>query len=260
MKKILPFILATSLVISCTSNKQLFYLNNLPETTEPQNFPYKMVDYKVQYRDNLYVDVKTLNQEGKIENVLLGSNGVNQSYMQGEASQYLIGYNVDQNGDILMPVAGRISVGGKTIPEIRTIIQHRIDSVFNHAYVEVKLLSFKFTVLGEARTPGSFVNYNDYLTVLEAVGRAGGVSEYSRRDRVLVVRSTPEGSKTFRINLQDKNLLSSEAYFLMPNDVVIIEPVSHKIFNLNLPTYTFIISTVTGLITTTLLLINFINN
>jgi len=97
------------------------------------------------------------------------------------------------------------------------------------------------------------------LTVLEAIGRAGGVGDYGRRDRVLVVRSTPEGSKTYLINLQDKNLLLSEAYFLMPNDVIIIEPVKHKIFNMNLPTISFAVSTITGIITTTLLLINYFN-
>jgi polysaccharide export outer membrane protein len=259
MKNLAPFLFLIILVSGCTSTEQLSYLNNLPETTEPQYFPYEMVDYKIQYRDILYIDVKSLTTEGKIENVLQGSGAINQTYLQGEANQYLIGYNVDKEDNILLPVIGKISVGGKTLQEIKSIVQVKIDSVFNHAYVDVKLLSFKYTVLGEARSPGSFINYNDYLTVLEAIGRAGGVGDYGRRDRVLVVRSTPEGSKTYRINLQDKNLLSSEAYFLMPNDVVIIEPVKHKIFNMNLPTISFAVSTITGLITTTLLLINYFN-
>jgi len=216
-----------------------------------------MTDYRVQYRDILYIDVKALTPEGKVENVLQGNSSSSVNYIQGESSQYLIGYNIDKGGNILLPVIGKILVGGKTLPEIRNIVQVRVDSVFNHAYVDVKLLSFKYTVLGEARTPGSFTNYNDYLTVLEAIGRAGGIGDYGRRDRVLIVRATPDGSKTYSLNLQDKNILSSEAYFLQPNDVVIIEPVKHKIFNMNLPTISFVISTVTGVITTTLLLINY---
>jgi polysaccharide biosynthesis/export protein len=242
---------------SCTSTKNLQYLQNLPETTEPQYFPYEMTDYKVQYRDVLYIDVKALTSEGKVENVLQGSDYLGMNYIQNEATQYLIGYNIDKEGNILLPVVGKIFVGGKMLPEIREIIQQKVDSVFNHAYVDVKLLSFKYTVLGEARMPGTFINYNDYLTVLEAVGRAGGVGDYGRRDRVLVVRSNPGGSKTYRVNLQDKNILSSEAYFLMPNDVVIIEPVGLKTFNMNLPTFSFIITTITGVLTTTLLLIDY---
>jgi polysaccharide biosynthesis/export protein len=258
MKHLTPILtLALLLAVSCTSTKNLTYLQNLPETSEVQYFLYDMSDYKVQYRDVLYIDVKTLSPEGKIEDVLQGSNSLNQNYMQLESGQYLMGYGIDKNGKILLPVVGEISVGEKTIPEIREIVQQKIDSVFNHAYVDVKLLSFKYTVLGEARAPGVYFNYNNYLTVLEAIGRAGGVGDYGRRDRVLVVRATKDGTQTYRINLQDKNILSSKAYFLMPNDVVIIEPLKQKIFNMNLPTISFAISTITGVITTTLLLINY---
>ncbi len=251
------FILIPLLAASCTSQQKLAYLYNLPDTNEPQYFPYDRKDYRVQPRDILYVDVKTLSSDGKIESPLQGTGAMTLNYAQGESGGYLIGYNVDRDGKILMPVMGKISVGNKTLSEIREIVQAKVDSVFNHAFVDVKLLSFKFTVLGEARSPGTYINYNDYLTVLEAVGRAGGVGDYGRRDRLLVVRSTSEGSKTYRLNLQDKNLLSSEAYFLQPNDLVIIEPLNQKIFNMNLPTISFIVSSVTGVITTTLLLINY---
>ncbi len=248
------------LVSSCTTTEKLTYLNNLPESTEPQYFPYEMTDYRVQYRDILYVDVKGLTPEGQVENLLQGTSSSGSTYMQSESSQYLIGYNIDKYGNILLPVIGMINVGARTLAEIREIIQMKVDSVFNHAFVDVKLLSFKFTVLGEAHSPGTFINYNDYLTVLEAIGRAGGVGDYGRRDRILVVRATPEGSKTYRINLHDKDLLSSEAYFLMPNDVVIIEPLKIKTFSLNLPAISLAVTGVTGIITTTLLLINYFGN
>ncbi len=62
---------------------------------------------------------------------------------------------------------GKIAVAGMTIFEIRDLLQAKVDSLFRHAYVEVRLLSFKFTVIGEVRAPGSYVNYNDQLTVLE---------------------------------------------------------------------------------------------
>jgi polysaccharide export outer membrane protein len=164
---------------------------------------------------------------------------------------------VDIDGNILLPVVGKIRVGGLTLPDIRSVVQHRIDSVFNHAYVDVKLLSFKYTVLGEARSPGTYTNYNDYLTVLDAIGKAGGVGDYGRRDRVLVVRSKNQETRTYRLNLQDKNLLASEAYFLQPNDVVIIEVTKQKVFNQNLPTISFVLTTIFGTLTTTLLLINY---
>jgi polysaccharide export outer membrane protein len=72
-----------------------------------------------------------------------------------------------------------------------------------------------------------------------------------------VIRPIDRGTKTFRLDLHDKNILSSEAYYLLPNDVLIIEAENKKIFNMNIPTVSFILSTVTSAITTTLLLINF---
>jgi polysaccharide export outer membrane protein len=90
------------------------------------------------------------------------------------------------------------------------------------------------------------------------LGRAGGVGDLGNRNRVLVIRPIDRGTKTFRLNLQDKELITSEAYFLQPNDVVIVEPVKQKIFNLNLPTIAFILSTFTSTITMTLLLINYL--
>jgi polysaccharide export outer membrane protein len=101
------------------------------------------------------------------------------------------------------------------------------------------------------------MNFNDQLTVLEAIGRAGGIAETGTKEKILVIR--PEGNKTFtyHIDLQDKSLLSSPAYFITPNDVVIVQPNPRKVFSVNLPTIAFIISTLTGTISTTLLLVNY---
>ena len=218
--------------------------SNLPEPDGAEKFPYYIPDYKIEYKDILYVTVKTLTPEGKLEDVYQASGQTTQNTAQGESGQYLIGFNVDIDGNILLPVVGKIRVGGLILPDIRYVVQHRVDSVFNHAYVDVKLLSFKYTVLGEARSPGTYTNYNDYLTVLDAIGKAGGVGDYGRRDRVLVVRAKNKETHTYRLNLQDKNLLASEAYFLQPNDVVIIEVTKQKVFNQNLPTISFVLTTI----------------
>jgi polysaccharide biosynthesis/export protein len=244
-------------ISGCTGSKNLTYLNNLSKSGGPEYFPYKQENYQIQYRDILYIDIKATNSEGKIEDILQGSGNVSMNYIQNEASQYLIGFTVDKDGIITLPVLGKIEARGKTLAEIRDIIQVRTDKAFKRAYVEVKLLSFKFTVLGEVKSPGTYFCYSAYLTIFEALGEAGGIGDYGKRNQVIVIRTTPNGAKTYSVNLQDKNILSSEAYFLMPNDVIIVEPYKHKIFNLNLPTISFVVTTITGIITTSLLLINY---
>jgi polysaccharide export outer membrane protein len=104
------------------------------------------------------------------------------------------------------------------------------------------------TVLGEVSRPGSYTNFNNQLTVLEAIGMAGNVTDFGNRTRVMVVRPTPEGTKTYRINLQDKDLLTSDAYFLLPNDIVIVEPMKIKPFQVNIPTMALFLSGISTLI------------
>ena len=239
---------------SCTSQKELAYLRNLPETGGESTFTMSIPEYKLQPRDMLYITIKAMTPDGYISDFLSTLRGVsNLSSIQSESGGYLYSYDINSEGNIQLPTMGVIKVAGITLEEARDVIQREADKVFRNATVECKLVSFKFTVIGEVRIPGSYINYNNYLTVLEAIGRAGGVSDFGRRDMILVVRSTSDGTKTFNLNLQDKELLSSEAYFLLPNDVIIVQGGAKKIFNLNLSTYTFI----TSAVTTTLLLLNF---
>jgi polysaccharide export outer membrane protein len=259
MKRIIPILFTTLLLLagSCTSQKKIAYLNNLPEPGGEESFNMDIPDYKIQPRDVLYITVKAMAPDGSIRDFLTGGNtGINLS--QGESGGALYGFNVDPDGNLSIPGIGKIKASGLTLEEIRESVQELAVRVFKNATVECKLLSFKFTVIGEVRSPGMYINYNNYLTVLEAIGRAGGVGDYGNKSRILVIRPIDKGTKTYRLNINDKKILTSEAYFLLPNDVVIVEPVKQKIFNINLPTISFIISTFTAALTLTLLTINYL--
>ena len=257
MKKLIPLLTLIILATACSTQEELSYLNNLPETGGEQYFPMDVPYYKIQPRDILYVSVKAQTPEGNLAEMLSDPAGVSTSYIQSEATQYVLGYSIDPEGLVTVPLFGKVPVSGMTIYEVRDLFQAKVDSLFRHAYVEVRLLSYKFTVLGEVRMPGTFVNYNDQLTVLEAIGRAGGISEGGTKEKILVIRPVNDKTYTYHIDLQDKSLLSSPAYFITPNDVVIVQPNPKKVFNVNLPTFSFILVAVTSTITTTLLMINY---
>jgi polysaccharide biosynthesis/export protein len=246
------------LASACTSQKKLAYLNNLPVPNGEETFTMEIPDYKIQPRDVLYITIKAMTPDGSIKDFLSSGGNMGISLTQGDAGGAFYGFNVNPDGYITLVPIGQVKISGLTLEETRKKLQELTEKVFLNSTVECKLLSFKFTVIGEVKAPGAYINYNNYLTVIEAIGRAGGVGDLGNRNRILVVRPIDKGTKTYRINLLDKNILNSEAYFLLPNDVVIVEPMKQKIFNMNLPTISFVLTTFLTALSTTLLLINYL--
>lgn len=243
MKRLPPhlyLIIVLTLAAGCTSQKKLAYLNNLSQTGSEETFTMEIPDYKLQQRDVLFITVKTMDADGNINELLSGRTG--SSGIQDVSGGYLSGFVVDQQGNIIIPSVGTIQVRGNTLAEARNLIQIAVDKVFNNSTVECKLQGFKVTILGEVNSPGTYIFYTNYLTVFEALGRTGGFTDYGDRSDILIIRMANNETSTFRISLQDKQLLSSDAYFLFPNDVLIIKQTSQKIFSVNRPTITFIIT------------------
>jgi polysaccharide biosynthesis/export protein len=97
------------------------------------------------------------------------------------------------------------------------------------------------------------VIYQDKINIFEAVAMAGDMTTFAKKNKVLLVRQSEKGVKTYQLNLNDKSLLESNFYYLMPNDLVYVEPMKGKPFAFTEFPYVLILST----ITTALLLINY---
>ena len=153
MKPFLPLLALLLLMAGCSTQKELSYLNNLDEISGQNEFPMDVPDYKVQPRDILYVSVKAQTPEGALTEMLNDRNSANMNYVSNEGGAYMMGYSIDPEGNVTIPMVGDIKVSGMTIYQIRDLFQEKIDSLFRHAYVEVRLMSFKYTVIGEVRCP-----------------------------------------------------------------------------------------------------------
>jgi polysaccharide export outer membrane protein len=189
-----------------------------------------------------------------------GSQTSSYSAYREESNIYVFGYTVSDSGTISLPILGEVEVMGLTINEVQSAISEKAKQYLKDAVINVKLLSFKFTVIGEVSRPGSYTNFNNQLTVLDAIGMAGDITDFGNRRHVLVLRPTREGTATYHIDLQDKNLLQSEGFFLLPNDIVIVEPIKSKPTKLNIPTYTLVITTSLSTISTLILLLNYLDS
>lgn len=154
-----------------------------------------------------------------------------------------------------LPLIGEISVIDKTEEEAKSIVQTKVAEYYKGATIKLKILTYKFSILGEVRNPGVYYNYNKYLTILEAISMANGLSDYAHLRNVLIIRHSVNGEKSFRLDLTKKEILSSEAFYLLPNDIVYIEPDKYKNFGLNSSVYSMALSAVT----TSILILTYIN-
>ncbi len=139
------------------------------------------------------------------------------------------GYLVDANGNIEMPLVGTVKVAGLTTIAAKDTIKNRVKLFLKEPTVNVRLLNYKISVLGEVQRPSVYVIPNETITLPEALGLAGDMTIFGKRDNVLVIRDN-NGKKEFgRIDLNSREVFSSPYYYLHANDVVYVEPSKGRI-------------------------------
>lgn len=256
MTKFLKLMIIVGLVsfTSCKSYKDLVILDDLQDeqsflTDQPPYTP----DYIVKKGDNLYVSILSMNTEmNQLYNPAVAQSSGQETgtqIMYGSlASQFINGYLVDKGGNISLPIIGKIHVEGVSIPIVESQVKVKALEYLKDPTVKVKLLNYKVTVLGEVNTPGTYYNYDKSMSILDALSMAKGITDFAQTDKVLVLRHTDKGTKTYRLNLQSSSsLLNSEAYFLQPDDIVYIEPGKNKNTKLRAPSAVLIFSGITTL-------------
>ena len=214
------------LLSSCVTHKQAvnFQGENFPPAN-PRVYPNKRTPYRLQPTDVLMIRVKGLEQTDT-DFMNLEAAGTFNAF--NEAAVFSNGYSVTDSGFVALPVVGMIRVGGLTIGEARTAIQRAVDKQLKNSTVFVAMLSFRFSVIGEVRTPGQYYNYNNQLTLLDALARAGDATDFADRTQVMLIRQTDNGNEVVRLNLLDPNLVVSKYYYLLPNDIVYVRPLKGK--------------------------------
>lgn len=252
LKKIIFSLFLAIALFSCKTSEDLTYLKDMNDQELQDHLPQKPADYRIKQNDNLYVKIITQNAE---VNNLFSQNPASTQYLGSQqqsfadpSNQFINGNIVDQKGEISLPILGKVKVEGFTVPEAQDTINKKAGEYLKEYIVQVRLMSFKITMLGEFRSPGVLYNYNNYITVLEAISRAGGVTDFSRLNRVMVVRTTPAGYKSFKIDLASKKLLTSEAFYLQPDDIVYAGPDKNKNISLNSVTFSLLLSSLTTLL------------
>lgn len=249
-------ILCLGLTTSCISNKKMIYLQG---ATQDYAVPHDIADYfelRAQPDDQLAISVASKDAElltrfnnntliGGGNNSQTGTNTVN-------VSSGVSYFRVNKEGNIEFPIFGTVHVGGMTTGQISSFIQKRMidEGYINDAVVNTKIMSFKVTVMGDVKNPGTQTYQGERLTILEAIGKAGDLTNSAYRDNVLVIREENGQRKAYEVNLLDNQaVFNSPAYYLQQNDVIYVQPnKSQRVKGSTSYTWLSVGSTVVGMI------------
>ena len=164
------------------------------------------------------------------ENVIGAAGAAGGSGSSGGSNQ---GYRVNEAGNIEMPVIGTINTTGLTIYQLQDYLSQKVSNYVKSPAVIVHYQQFDVNVLGDVRYPGIKKFTSDKVTILDAIGSAGDLTDFGKRDDIMVIRL--EGSKQvfYKADLHDRNIFKSPVYLLQPNDIVYITPNKYKLESLN---------------------------
>ena len=199
-----------------------------------------MEPYKIQKKDVLDISVASTDASSiSIFTKSLGNGGSNQV---NETSLYINGYVVDDSGYVSMPIIGNIYVEGKTKYEIKTVLQEKINHYYKYATVDVKLISFRISVLGEVTQKGTYTIFRDQINLLEAIALTNGFTDLSKRSEVKVIRNVNGKNKIRVIDFTSEVLINDPWFYLQPNDIIYVEPVRAKAVKNNVTTISLTLS------------------
>lgn len=255
------FVMITIVSASCVTNKKYVYLQKedvnatgLPLDTILRSYTHEDFEYRIQYEDILSVRFESISPDEY--------NFLQQQQQQGfgglnQGGALLIGELVDKNGEIPFPFLGKVKVSGLTVFEIQDKLQAIADQYLQSPVVKVRLLNFRFTILGEANSEGTISVINNRVSIIEAIGLAGGLTDLADKSMVKLISQNGNKSEIAYINLLDENFISSSHYYLKQNDILIVPALKQrpyrKYFSQNI---SLLVSTVSLLLLTINLLRN----
>ena len=248
------FLISLMAMCSCRSSKELTYLKDVAPNDIIKGLPNQVTDHILETGDILYVSIKSTNSEVNMlynpESTMESSQMSGQSYLKftTPSGAYLYGFEIDKNGEVKLPMFGNVKVAGGTQSAAEQIIQKKADETLKEAIVKVKLLNFKITVMGEVKMPGVYYNYNNSINLIEALAMSGGNTDFATIKKVLVIRPSSEGNKTYSLDLTSRDIYTSEAFYLHPNDYIIVEPDKHKNVQLNSQAVSLILTSASALV------------
>ncbi len=245
--KLLVVVVLATLGVSCVSPKKIVYFQDLAEGQRVLDTLQK--NSKIQPDDLLSIVVSAYDLNAVRPFNLISetrpATSMSETFSNNSNAQQQA-YLTAEDGTIDFPVLGNIKVAGLSRTELNLMLTKRISEYVKDPIVTIRILNFKVSLLGEVNRPGTYNYEGERLTLPAALGLAGDMTIYGRRDNVLVIRDDGKTKQYEYLDMRSADILNSDYYYLRQNDVIYVEPnraqVQGSSFNRNTAVYVSVAS------------------
>lgn len=211
-------------LVSCVPSKKMIYLQGADELAENPQTIAQNYELKIVPDDQLLITVSS--KDGELLELFANSQTLGSSGSSSNV-QEAIGLRVDKQGQIDVPILGKMQAAGLTRGELADNIKTRLieGEYLKDPVVTVQLKAFKVSIMGEVGSPGVQTISGDRITILEALSMAGDLTPSGKRDNVLVIREDGDQRVSYVVDLtSSEKVLTSPCYYLKQNDVIYVQP------------------------------------
>lgn len=230
MQKTAPLvILLCTILCSCRTGRELALfqdLNSEPGARVQQVRTAAFDPLRLQPDDQLQIVISSISPEASQLFNLMGAAVVTGNNNSTQNMQSV--YTVSPLGNITIPVIGDVKVAGLTTDEAKAEIKKVVSEYLKDAVISVALINFRVTVMGEVNRPSTFQVAGEKINVLEAIGMAGDLTVFAKRNNIKVIRKADDKVEVAHLNLNNSSVMRSPYYNLRQNDVVLVEPGKRK--------------------------------
>jgi polysaccharide biosynthesis/export protein len=230
---------------SCVPFNKVRYFTDVDEISDPVANPRQ--GKKIKPFDMLYIKVLSTDQQSA--NIFnLSDNS------QSGIPLTLAGYTVDEQGNIIFPFVGNINVNGLTIEQASDKIKLSLSKYISNASILLKFVENKISILGEVRNQGVYDFSQDKINIYEGLALGGGLTQYADRRNVILIRQEGDKILHYKLDLSNSKIASKDYYYLISNDVIVVEPmkaISHSYNSSNIQT---ILTSITAILSLYLLI------
>jgi polysaccharide export outer membrane protein len=235
MRQIFLFLLLIFLASSCIPTQKLKY--TIDTENSSNKYSNNLSEKTIQPYDYLYIKIYSLDE--KTNSIFNGDQNINQS-------EELISYAVNDKGYVNFPFIGDIYVKDLTIDKAKVIIETDLNKYLTNVSVRLRFVGNKITVLGEVNRPGNLTYYDEKITIFQALGLAGDIANFGDKTTVKLIREIDNNITYQSVDLTKKDIVASAYYYLLPNDILIVDPVKAKYRSLRNYNFVYLMTTITA--------------